>query len=452
MDAWIDGTGLAALAAFVAAQASLMLVHAVEHRRFHRSRRKDELPSAQDQSLPHTALFVPCKGCDLELDANLCALFEQRYPSFEIVFTVESEQDPAVAVIRDLQAKYPQVPSRLVVAGLARDCGQKVHNLRAATAEISPKTQILAFVDSDARPHGDFLMRLINRLDSGKHAISTGYRWHLPVRMTGIDLIHAATNNWLTTLTSSHSLNLVWGGAWAIQRDVFDRLELREGWDGALSDDLVLSRHLRMAGLSVAYEPHCLVASPLATSWTGTLEFLRRQYLVTRVCVPLWWTFGLIATLSTLAIPVVGATLSVRMAAAGEAWGWPLLLVLAHYVATSARLLMGMAAVHPFIPQDRDSAGSIRPVCRLIVLGWPLITMTHLAGLVGSAIGRTLKWRGISYRLIGPRQTVIQSRSSGTEASPMGQTESARPGNAVAPHGPHFKLRESSPTIPLRRG
>ena len=440
MDAWIDGIGLAALAALVVAQASLMLVHAVEHRRFHRSRRLATVPFQSHPDLPHTTLFVPCKGHDLELEQNLVALFEQRYSALEIIFAVESEDDPAVTVIRQLQAAFAHVPSRLVVAGLAHDCGQKVHNIRAATAQVSPRTQVLAFVDSDARPHADFLMRLIDRLDSGKHAISTGYRWHLPVRRTWINLLHAAANNWLTTLTSSHSLNLVWGGAWAIRRDVFDELQLRDAWQGALSDDLVLSRHLRQAGLSVAYEPHCLVATPLATTWSGTLEFLRRQYLVTRVCVPLWWTFGLLATLATMAIPVLGAMLSIRLARQGGDWVAPLLIVLGHSVATSVRLVMGMRAVRPFIPRDRDVAGSIRPVCRLIVLGWPLIAVTHFVGLVTSAIGRSLTWRGISYRLIGPGKTVILQRGPAAPLEPEPIAAVAKAPTALLP-APHFVTR-----------
>lgn len=440
MDAWIDGIGLAALAALVVAQASLMLVHAVEHRRFHWSRRRATVPLQSHLDLPQTTLFVPCKGYDLELEQNLVALFEQRYPALEIIFSVESDDDPAVAMIRRLQSAFAHVPSRLVVAGLAHDCGQKVHNLRAATAEVSPRTQVLAFVDSDARPHPDFLMRLIDRLDSGKHAISTGYRWHLPVRRTWINLLHAAANNWLTTLTSSHSLNLVWGGAWAIRRDVFDELKLRDAWQGALSDDLVLSRFLRQAGLSVAYEPHCLVATPLATTWAGTLEFIRRQYLVTRVCVPLWWSCGLLATLTTLAIPTVGLALSMRLAQQGGAWAWPALLVIAHYATTAARLAMGMRAVRPFVPRDRDVAGSIRPVCRLVVFAWPLIAVTHFVGLVTSAIGRTLTWRGISYRLLGPGKTVILRRTPTAEPAPTSAVPGAQ-SPVVRPPAPHFVTR-----------
>jgi ceramide glucosyltransferase len=416
MDAWVEGSLLTGLTVCALTQAVLMLIHAGEHRRFHAARARAPLPAGS--SLP-ARVFVPCKGCETDLEANLAALFQQDYPDYELCFVVESVDDPAVPLIERLRRENPRIPSTLVVAGLAEGCGQKVHNLQKATAQLPDETRVLAFVDSDARPNPSFLRRLVDRLESGKHAIATGYRWHLPARRTVVNLLHASANNWLSTLTSSHSLNLVWGGAWAIRRETFDRLDLPWAWNGALSDDLVLSRHLRDAGLRVAYEPHCLVASPLETSWAGTFEFLRRQYLVTRVCAPVWWTWGVLAACLSLSIPALSLVLTGRLLQTGGYWQVALGVGVTHYLVTACRLGVGMSAVGGFIPRERDAARSIEPVCRLIVWAWPVITLIHLVGLGLSSVGRTLKWRGIRYRLVGPQQTTILSRPA-TPASTAG--------------------------------
>ena len=63
---------------------------------------------------------------------------------------------------------------------------------------------------------------------------------------------------------SSHYL--IWGGSWAIRREVFDAIGLRNAWKGTLSDDLVASRLMRQAGLGVRFEPASVVASPLDVS------------------------------------------------------------------------------------------------------------------------------------------------------------------------------------------
>src|SRR5262249_49804017 len=94
------------------AQAGLMLVHAWEHRRYHR--RRWASPLKPDAGL-RTALIAPCKGLDSDLRTNLRALFVQRCPRYELCFVVEAEEDPAAVVIRELIAENPQVPSRLVI-------------------------------------------------------------------------------------------------------------------------------------------------------------------------------------------------------------------------------------------------------------------------------------------------------------------------------------------------
>ena len=43
-----------------------------------------------------------------------------------------------------------------------------------------PGPDVLAFVDSDACPHVDWLGRLVERIASGKNAVATGYRWYVP--------------------------------------------------------------------------------------------------------------------------------------------------------------------------------------------------------------------------------------------------------------------------------
>jgi hypothetical protein len=78
---------------------------------------------------------VPCKGIDLDLADNLRQVLLQIYPRFQIRFIVESAADPAYGVIQRLMADSP-VACELFVAGACKDSGQKVHNLRRATAKL----------------------------------------------------------------------------------------------------------------------------------------------------------------------------------------------------------------------------------------------------------------------------------------------------------------------------
>ena len=136
------------LAGLAIVQSSLLAMQTWEHRRYVRScmtRRK----LGSRPAVGHVAVFVPCKGHDVDLAGNLAALLRQDYDDYEVTFVVESADDPACATIRRVIAEHPQVPSRLVEAGCAIDTGQKVHNLRVATADLAPGVEYLAFVDSD---------------------------------------------------------------------------------------------------------------------------------------------------------------------------------------------------------------------------------------------------------------------------------------------------------------
>jgi hypothetical protein len=64
-------------------------------------------------------ILKPLKGVDKALEANLDSFFHIDYPKFEILFSVDSEADPAGAVVQNLIKKYPNVDARLVICGFS---------------------------------------------------------------------------------------------------------------------------------------------------------------------------------------------------------------------------------------------------------------------------------------------------------------------------------------------
>jgi cellulose synthase/poly-beta-1,6-N-acetylglucosamine synthase-like glycosyltransferase len=341
------------------------------------------------------------------MEANLRALFEQEYPDLALCFLVESANDPALGVIRRLQPEYPQVASRTVVTGIARDCGQKVHNLIQGTQALPGDCQIIAFVDSDACPHPQWLSRLVDRLHSGKFAVATGYRWYVPARPTFANRMLSAINNTVIAALGPHGFNLVWGGAWAIRVSAFRELGLPDAWRGTVSDDLVVSRLVHGAKLKVAYEPHCLVASAAQFNWEGVREFLRRQYLMVRVYAPTWWRFGL-ATAALSQLNLIGLFgLTIAFVVVGGPWKIAAALLGFYYVAMAVRAGMATRAVRPFVGAVN---GEYDRVAQINIWAWPLVSLAVGWGLCASAVGRTVVWRGIHYCLESSTRTRILKR------------------------------------------
>ncbi|MEJ7711747.1 MAG: glycosyltransferase [Pyrinomonadaceae bacterium] len=105
---------------------------------------------------------------------NLTALFEQSYPDFELIFVIDNESDPALKVIEEVRHRVrANVSARVVIAGPARSCGQKVHNLIHAVSEAGPESAVFMFVDSDARPHRAWIGDLVAPLADARVGAAT---------------------------------------------------------------------------------------------------------------------------------------------------------------------------------------------------------------------------------------------------------------------------------------
>ncbi len=380
---------------FLAIVQSLLLgLQTWEHRRYARScmgRLGRHRPTGR------AALFAPCKGLDIGLESNIHTLFHQDYDDYELVFIVESEEDPACEAIRRVMAGHPSVPSRLVAAGRATDTGQKIHNLRMATADLPREVEYLAFVDSDAGPRPEWLRLLVAALQQERRGAVTGYRWFVPVRQSISNYLLYSMNCDVMALLGRSSHYLIWGGSWGIRRDVFDSIGLRDAWKGTLSDDLIASRTLQQARRPVRFEPACVVRSPLDYSPREMFYFMRRQYLVTRFYTPRWWTFALVAaTFSNLVR--VG---NLAALAAGLAYGIPpvWLVVCASlvlYLLSAIRRTFRQDLVRTYFP---ERLARLRAARRFDIWASPITGLVNWVGIIGSLFGKHIRWRGIRYRI-----------------------------------------------------
>ncbi len=393
------------LACLALVQSLLLAVQTWEHRRYARSCMR----GLDDQhATGRVAVFAPCKGLDVDLEANLRALLNQDYDNYEVTFIVESPDDPACPAIRRVMAERPQASARLVVAGRSTDCGQKVHNLRVAATGLSPQVAYLAFVDSDARPRPQWLRVLAGQLEASGVGAVTGYRWFVPQRATLANHLLYSVNCGIMSLLGRSSHYLVWGGSWGIRREVFDSIGLHQAWQGTLSDDLVASRQLRRAGIAVRFEPGCVVASPLDNDWPAAYSFLRRQYMVARFYTAGWWRFGLaMATLANLAWLGHLAAL-----AGGLLWATPPIWIpagvcAALYLLSVQRGLVRQDLVGVYFP-DRQQA--LRKAGRFDIWAGPMVGLVHWLGMLGSLFGRHITWRGISYRVLPGGQVRLVRR------------------------------------------
>ncbi len=360
---------------------------------------------------PKTVLIVPCRGLDSNFHSNITSCFQQDYDNYILWFVVGDNSDPAYAELmklkEELESSCRPRQVRILTAGPTQTSSQKIHNLLHAYRQIDDSIEVLAFADSDAHLRPDWLSHIVYPLRKDKIGAASGYRWFVPQKNNLASLALSCVNVKIAQLLGNTRFNQAWGGSMAIRVETFRSLGLDKIWPRALSDDYALSCAVKKSGRKVAFVPACLVASHETMTWAELFEFARRQLVITRICMPGTWWFGLTCILYS----VFGLWGSVALAI----WGpipasgnilfgiVAVIFLLSQWIRAIARQQM----ITKLLEKDRNALRYARLADITFFWGWSLLLLLFF---ILSAFGRTICWRGIRYKIYGlTEMTVIDS-------------------------------------------
>jgi cellulose synthase/poly-beta-1,6-N-acetylglucosamine synthase-like glycosyltransferase len=359
---------------------------------------------------PFASIIAPCRGLDRGLKENIESLFLQDYPQYEIIFVTDHPNDPSVETIEEVRQSHAStpVPTTIVFAGEASDSGQKVHNLRVAVTNIDPQSDVLVFVDVDARPGKTWLRSLVEPLRHQSLGATTGYRWFLS-KQGGLasQLLSIWNASIASALGDEAKKNFCWGGSTAITRSVFERLKIRERWRGTVSDDFTVMKVMREAKLPIKFVPRCLTASLEDYNFSQLLEFTTRQLQITRVYAPQFWRGALLGGLMFNSIFFGGVVLVVLRLLFGRPAMIPLIVVCVIFLLGTAKAYLRWKAVA--IPLAEYEA-ELRKSFAAHILLWPFGASLFFYNAIVASFSRRIVWRGIGYELKSPTEAVIISR------------------------------------------
>ena len=356
------------------------------------------------------ALIVPCKGLDVDFQKNITSFFNQDYKNYILWFVVEDELDPAYGELNKLKNQLGQnskaLDIQIFIAGKTKSCSQKIHNLLYCYERIGDDVAVLAFADSDACVRSDWLSHLVYPLRQSKNGAATGYRWFIPEKNNLATLALSAVNAKVAQLLGNTHFNLAWGGSMAICADVFRRLGIAEIWSKALSDDLSLSTAVKKAGLKIAFVPACLVATHESTTWGKLFEFSRRQFLITRIYAPKTWWFGFCSSIYSV-LGIWGAAGIAIYASRIQHPNLDLFISvpIVFFVNQLGRAILRQRTAEKLLESERQA---MRAACLADILACWLWSLLLLFYIVSSAFGRTIVWRNIRYKLLGPTEIIVE--------------------------------------------
>ncbi len=343
-------------------------------------------------------LILPVAGRAPGLPALFRALAAQTLRPRRVVAVVESEADPAHALVRALAPSCP-FPVELRVAGQVPWRGQKNTNLLAGFAAVDAEDDAVVLLDADIRPQPWWLSALATPAITGEYDVVTGFRWQLLGGRGPVGHVVAFIDRMAAVLVLPPRFGLVWGGSVGLSRRALAVLDPPALLDRALVDDLTIGKAAKRRGLRLLARGALVVPTPAEGGALAQWAFMRRQIQVVRICQPVFWcclmvlahlsVFGWLGAFLALPDPAAAAML-LGLSGFGAAWA-----------VLHARLGARIGA--PDAPAGLAAqmlVGAVPPLADgfLLVLGWTMLRP------------RRLRWRHVEYEVRGPRSVRVLRR------------------------------------------
>ncbi|MBN9396006.1 MAG: glycosyltransferase [Candidatus Melainabacteria bacterium] len=355
---------------------------------------------------PYATVILPCKGLDPGFRENVQKLLDQDYPEFEVIFAVAAESDPAYKELVELSARASR-KARVVVAGIDSRRAQKINNQLCALEQVTEQTEVLVFVDSDVIARNDFLSRLVEPLREPEVGCTTGYRFYIASLANWPSQLRSLWNRVTAWEMADPGHAFAWGGAMAIKRETFIKAGVAESWDRAADDDLSLTTAVKAINLTVHFVPQCLVASDGNSAVGEIIEWTNRQLILTKVYYPKLWGRAIVRAMvmALWLVAMVGAGLVYAMdrdpVMLNALWAGASLVLVEFIFLVIARRLWQRVLIDnkEYIRESFITSCAAIPVAHMVL---PWVTLYSL-------LTNRIQWRGITYELKSPTETLIIS-------------------------------------------
>lgn len=347
---------------------------------------------------PPLSVLKPLYGAEPLLEEALASLCAQDYPVFQVIFGVQNPNDPAIAVVRRLQARFPARDLVLVVDPTPHGRNRKVGNL----INMLPfaRHEMLVIADSDVHCAPDYLAHIAAALQAPGVGLVTTLYAGLPSSPALAAALGA------TAITHSFLPGALMARAMGRQDCLGATMALRRGTLRAiggfgalvqyLADDAVLGQLVRARGLGVALAgtvPATTVPEaklrPLVSHelrWGRTIASLVPvRYALSAIQYPLAWAL-------------------ICLAASGfEEWGWAVFLA----------AWLGRAAIGRAIDRALGLAPGLAGAVPIWLL--PLRDVLSVGIVLASYASNRVRWRGEELKL-----GVVPSHMAGMHGDAVG--------------------------------
>lgn len=338
---------------------------------------------------PAVSLLKPVHGLEKNLAENLRTACLQDYPDYEVIFSVQRRDDPALPIIEEIAREFGPERVRVVIDEKKPGTNGKINNLSGALPHARHETIVIS--DSDVRLEPGYLRALIAPLGcDGVGFVCTPYRaaearsWYEKMELLSLNADFMPS---VVFAYETGASKFCLGASIAVRRETIEEIGGIDALADYLVEDYELGRRIIEAG-----RRGVLILPVIETmvDLKRPLDWWRHQVYWdqnTRAARPY-------AFFCTAIIRAVPFALIYALSAPAELFGWGV------FAGTVALRLLTAGVTMGWGLGDREGVRAL----------W-LLPLRDLAGLISwllAFVQRTTTWRGTQFILTRDGRLVAQ--------------------------------------------
>jgi ceramide glucosyltransferase len=338
---------------------------------------------------PPVTILKPIFGLEKNIKENLRSACVQDYPEYQVVFSVQNPQDPAVSFLKEIQKEFGSERVFIAIENIPAGQNRKINNLLGALPHA--RYDILIISDSDVRLNPNYLKTIVPPLlDSEVGCACTLYRavcgdrWFekLELLTLNADFIPSVIFAYVTGASK-----FCLGSSFALTRKSLEKIGGLEAFAHYLPEDYEIGRRVWASGQRVSLVHYFVDIVIDLKSFSDWWHHQCYWDQMTRAARPV----GFFATFVTRSVPFALFFAALRF---GDTLGWVVL-----GIALGIRLATALAIME----WGTGGRGGIRSIAFL-----PLRDVIAFMSWFLAFVKKTVIWRGKEFTLT--RKGLIATR------------------------------------------
>lgn len=283
---------------------------------------------------PPVTVLKPVHGLEKNLKANLRGFCQQDYPDYQVVFSAQRENDPAIPLLYELQQEFGAEKVAVVVKNIQAGMNGKVNNLLGGIT--AARHDVLVISDSDIRVRPDYLQAVVSPLnDPEVGCVCTPFkavcadRWYEKLELLSMNADFLPSVVFALATGASNYSN---GQSITIRRATLEKIGGLASLGEYLVEDYEIGRRIWESGKKMIVAPYFIEATvdlKSAGQWWSHQVYWDQNTRAARPggffatvftrSVPFALLYALLRLLDPVGLAVLAGAIGVRLTTAGIA-------------------------------------------------------------------------------------------------------------------------------------